>query len=124
MSVSKYAEHLTLTAVACNKYIDSQAPWTLRKTDIPRMQTVLYVILETLRHLGILYQPMIPDSANKLLDAIGVPTTERSFTCLENNQDEIDQNVLNYFNKNPYSLRPGIPLSKPQPIFPRHEVAS
>src|SRR5712672_574070 len=34
-----------------NRYVDEQAPWALRRTDPERMQTVLYVLTETLRHL-------------------------------------------------------------------------
>src|SRR6185369_2215493 len=41
---------------AANRYVDEQAPWTLRKTDPARMNTVLYVLMETLRRLGILIQ--------------------------------------------------------------------
>ena len=35
-----------------NRYVDAQAPWTLRKTDPARMATVLWVLAETLRHLA------------------------------------------------------------------------
>src|SRR5690606_12118265 len=42
-----------------NVYIDSQAPWSLRKTDPARMATVLYVLCETIRCLGISLQPVI-----------------------------------------------------------------
>ena len=35
-----------------NRYVDAQAPWTLRKTDPARMATVLWVLAETLRRLG------------------------------------------------------------------------
>lgn len=34
-----------------NRYIDAQAPWALRKTDVQRMETVLWVLLEVLRHV-------------------------------------------------------------------------
>ncbi|HYN37797.1 MAG TPA: methionine--tRNA ligase, partial [Rhodospirillales bacterium] len=36
---------------AANGYVARQAPWTLRKTDTIRMQTVLFVCAETLRRL-------------------------------------------------------------------------
>ena len=31
-----------------NRYIDTQAPWALRKTDTSRMATVLWVLIETI----------------------------------------------------------------------------
>ncbi|HXM85452.1 MAG TPA: methionine--tRNA ligase, partial [Stellaceae bacterium] len=39
---------------AANRYVDEQAPWTLRKTDTVRLGTVLYTLAETIRHLAIL----------------------------------------------------------------------
>ena len=40
-----------------NQYIDVQAPWALRKTDPERMATVLWVLLEALRHVGVASNP-------------------------------------------------------------------
>ncbi len=36
-----------IVAIA-NRYVDEQAPWTLRKTDPARMATVLYVLCEAI----------------------------------------------------------------------------
>lgn len=102
-AMNKYTDALTQVVVECNRYIDEQAPWSLKKTDPDRMQTVLYVILESLRYTSILYQPVIPGSAEKMLDQLGVPTTERTFAHLTGD----------------FSLKPGNPLPKPQGIFPR-----
>ncbi len=55
-----------------NRYVDEQAPWTLRKTDPKRMRTVLYVLAETIRHLAILAQPVEHGSAELLLDQLEV----------------------------------------------------
>ena len=44
-----------------NGYIDAQAPWGLKKTDPARMATVLYVLAETIRCLGLIVQPFMPD---------------------------------------------------------------
>ncbi len=65
-----------------DRYIDEQAPWTLRKTDPARMVTVLYGLAEVIRHLGVLVQPFMPDSAAKILDQLAVPAGERGFDRL------------------------------------------
>ena len=91
-----------------NKYIDTMAPWVLRKTDEQRMATVLYVIMEVLRHIAILYQPIIPGSANKILDLLAVPEDQRSFEHLEGDD---------------YKIQPETPVSKPKGVFPRIEVS-
>lgn len=62
-----------------NRYVDEQAPWSLRKTDTDRMNTVLYVLLEVLRSIGLYVQPFLPDASQKLLDMLGVENTHRTF---------------------------------------------
>lgn len=94
--------------VLANRYIDVEAPWTLRKTDPARMETVLWVLCETLRHLAILAQPFIPLSCTALLDQLAVPSHARAFVNLA---DE-------------FSLKPGIILPQPQGLFPRYVEAS
>ena len=57
-----------------NKYIDTQAPWTLRKTDEARMRTVMYVLSEIIRITAVLLSPVMSTSCNKMLDQIGKPS--------------------------------------------------
>ncbi len=56
---------------ACNQYIDTQAPWTLRKTDPARMAEVLGTLVSAIRALAQAIAPIIPASADKLLALIG-----------------------------------------------------
>ena len=89
---------------AGNRYVDEQAPWALKKTDPARMATVLYVLAETIRHLAILAQPVMPDSAARMLDLLAVPADQRSFAAL---------GPAN-------ALKAGTPLPAPQGVFPRY----
>jgi methionyl-tRNA synthetase len=105
-SVDVQALHVALTQIwgvvaAGNGYVDRQAPWALRKTDPERMGTVLYVLLEVIRHLGILMQPFTPGAAAKLLDQLAVGPDRRSFARLGE------------------SLVAGTALPRPEGIFPR-----
>jgi len=54
----------------CNQYVDTQAPWALRKTDPERMAAVLGTLVTALRHLAESISPIIPESAGKLLNLI------------------------------------------------------
>ncbi|MEX2616764.1 MAG: methionine--tRNA ligase [Alphaproteobacteria bacterium] len=99
--------HLALTGIwevigDANRYVDSQAPWALRKTDPARMETVLYVLAETIRRLTLYVQPFMPESTGKILDQLAVPAECRNFTSLES------------------ALQPGTALPKPAPVFPRY----
>lgn len=66
---------------AGNAYIDHQAPWALRKTDLTRMGHVLRVLADTLRIIAIVLQPFMPGSMGRMLDQLGVPATARSFAA-------------------------------------------
>ena len=56
---------------ACNAYVDTQAPWALRKTDPDRMAAVLGTLVTAVRQLTQAVAPVIPASADKLLTLIG-----------------------------------------------------
>ena len=88
---------------AANGYVDKQAPWVLRKEDPARMETVLYTLAETIRHIAILLQPFMPDSMERMLDQLAVPADARSFASLGAD----------------HALAAGTPLPKPQGVFPR-----
>jgi methionyl-tRNA synthetase len=55
---------------ACNAYVDTQAPWALRKTDPERMAAVLGTLVAAVRELARAIAPIIPASADKLLALI------------------------------------------------------
>jgi methionyl-tRNA synthetase len=100
----KALDHLWLVIGESDRYVDEQAPWALRKTDPARMETVLYVLAEVLRHLAILIQPFMPDAMSKLLDQLAVPADRRNFAALSPE----------------HALASGAPLPAPQGVFPRH----
>ncbi|MBQ1279002.1 MAG: methionine--tRNA ligase, partial [Clostridia bacterium] len=59
-------------AKRCNKYIDETAPWVLAKDEatLPRLNTVLYNLLESIRILGVLLTPIIPESSASIASQI------------------------------------------------------
>ncbi len=60
-----------MTAVfACNAYVDTTAPWALKKSDPARMADVLGTLVVAIRQLAEAVAPIIPSSAQKLIDLI------------------------------------------------------
>lgn len=100
---NKALELIVQAAYAANIYIDAQAPWTLKKTDVARMQTVLYVLAEAIRNIAILLQPFCPDAAAKMLDQVAVGNDARAFTHVGSL----------------HSLKPDADLPAPTGVFPR-----
>ncbi len=87
----------------CNKYIDETTPWTLSKdeTKKERLATVLYNLLESIRHGAVLLQAFLPDTANAIFHQLN---TENRYV------DSLDTfKGLDY----------GIILNRPEPLFAR-----
>jgi methionyl-tRNA synthetase len=87
---------------AANGYIDRQAPWALNKTDKVRMGAVLRVLVDTIRVVATLLQPVMPTSMGRMLDQLGVAPDARGFATLRT------------------PLADGQTLPPPQGVFPRY----
>lgn len=106
-AMENFAPHLALAHIfsvvaEANRYFAGQEPWKLRKSDIKRFTTVLYVTAETLRRIALMLLPFIPQSAHALLDMLAVPQSERLFKHIKHKK-----------------LAAGAVLPAPSPIFPR-----
>jgi len=94
---------------ACNQYVDEQAPWTLRKTDPPRMEAVLMTLLRCVRSLAIAVRPVVPNAVDRLLDQVGVGPA-RNYDALAD-MDWLDTLAASDFR-----------LQQPVGVFPRLEL--
>ncbi len=94
---------------ACNAYIDAQAPWALRKTDPARMEHVLAVLYVAIAQLAVGIRPVVPGSANRLLDMMGVGEDLREFDAIG----------IGWYNALAQS---DFRLTTPTPLFPRLEL--
>ena len=88
-----------------NKYVDVSAPWTLKKTNPSRMYEVLAILAETIRQIAILVQPFMPQSANIILDQLGVSEIARDFKVIAGTT----------------RLVGGHKIARPEPVFPRYQ---
>ncbi len=76
--VSKAMNEVVEIAKATNKYIDITMPWKLAKEDTKRLNTVMYVLLENLKYVGIMLNPFVPETSQKLLNQIGINNLDYS----------------------------------------------
>ncbi|MGH6866176.1 MAG: methionine--tRNA ligase [Methyloceanibacter sp.] len=111
-AIDAFAIHRALESIWAliadtNRYFAAEEPWAHKKADPKRMQTILYVTAEVTRQIGILVQPVMPQSAAKLLDQLGVPKDARDFPALGHAG----------------RLKAGTELPTPQPVFPRYVEA-
>jgi methionyl-tRNA synthetase len=95
---------------ACNQYVDTQAPWALRKTDPERMRAVLMTLFQAVRTLAIAIRPVVPAAADNLLDQMGIAADARDYVSLGD---------TDWFATLANS---GFTVGQPVPIFPRLEL--
>ncbi|NIJ06980.1 methionyl-tRNA synthetase [Sphingomonas vulcanisoli] len=109
LALSQAAEAWMQGVFACNAYIDEQAPWALRKTDFARMETVLATLYICIAQLAVAIQPIIPGSAETLLDRMGIAPELRTF-----------EGIAGHW----YSplAESDFRLAQPTPLFPRLEL--
>ena len=85
LHVADALEEIMNLARRSNKYIDVTAPWVLAKNeeDRERLGTVLYHLLESLRYLGVLLRPFLPETGDQILAILGVPEEQQTLESLE-----------------------------------------
>ncbi len=104
-AIHKMLEAVWKVVGDANRYVDAQAPWSLKKTDPARMATVLYALADVIRILGIYVQCIVPDAAARLLGQLAVTEEARQFADIKS------------------ALVPETTLPAPSPIFPRYVEA-
>ena len=95
-------------------HIDTMAPWELAKNETarPRLKAVIYNLLDCLRIVAGLVYPVMPQTAKKMIDHLGLDTKDangRPFYALAS-------------LRQPRVLSGGTPLSQPMSLFPRIEL--
>jgi methionyl-tRNA synthetase len=65
-----------------NKYFNDQEPWK-KKSDIKRLNTIVYVSLEIIRKISILLNPIIPETSLKVLEIFNLKQNDLKFDSIK-----------------------------------------
>ncbi len=86
-----------------NKYIDETTPWALAKDEskLPRLGTILYNLLESIRFIAVLLSPFMPETSEKIFAQM--------------NCDAKTYDTLSQFN----GTNPGTTVNKAEALFAR-----
>ena len=87
-----------------NAYVDSQAPWSLKKTDDQRMKDVLYLVTLITIKISVILYPVIPSSIDKALKIYNLSIDNLNL----NNIEDFSPDLIN--------------LNIPKPLFPRIDL--
>ena len=73
LAFNRYLQSVWQLVTRANRYVEENAPWTLaRKNDLACLGTVLYNLAESLRIIGLCIYPVIPGTAQKIWNSLGI----------------------------------------------------
>src|SRR5262249_31712517 len=90
-------------ARAANRYLDEQAPWKQIKLDSEGAGTTIYVMLQVISGLRVLFCPYLPFSSQQLHELLGF------------------EGEASKVRWEPATVEAGKILPKPTPLFPKLE---
>ena len=94
-----------------NKYLADEEPWKMVKTDPERVKTQMYVALQIATALGVLSEPFLPFTSQKLLETL---------CCNVSSTDTISRETV---SKSSELLKPGHQIGKAEILFAQIEDA-
>lgn len=106
--LSSALEEIFKVVSRANKYIDETEPWKLGKDEAskPRLASVLYNLLETIRICSGLLSPFMPKTMPKVWEQIGAKP------------EDVEYNTLGTFGKLPANIT----VHKGEVLFPRIDI--
>ena len=90
-SLNEFIKQVVGYSFDANKYFNDSEPWSVKKKDIERMNTILFVICEQIKNISILLNPIIPIATDKVLETMNVKKEYRSIKQIYN-LDSFDHN--------------------------------
>ena len=100
-SIDKALKNIFEFLSLVNTFVDTQAPWSLKNTDLKRMKEVLYVVTILIIKSSILLLPIIPSSIKRVLRIFNLSVTD------------FNLEKVKFFSPET------IFINRPHPIFPR-----
>ena len=103
--LNSYVKEIINFSFNSNKYFNDLEPWKLKKSNLGRMNTVLYCILNQIKSISILLYPIMPNSIEKTFQLMGLKKGDIALSEV----------------KNLKLLKPGSPIKKGDILFKKIE---
>ena len=82
--LNTYLKKVISFSFDANKYFNDSEPWAVRKVDVQRMNTILFTIIEQIKNISLLLNPIIPIASNKILDKLNIENKDILFKNIFN----------------------------------------
>ena len=87
--LNEYIKKVVSFSFDANKYFNDSEPWAVKKNNPERMNAILFTIVEQIKNISILLNPIIPYATNKVLSMINISDQNISLDKIK------DNNILN-----------------------------
>ena len=88
--LNEYIKIVVSFSFEANKYFNDSEPWAVRKKDPDRMKTILFTIVQQIKNISILLNPIIPNATKKVLNIINFSSKNIKINKIN------DDNCLNH----------------------------
>jgi methionyl-tRNA synthetase len=84
--LNEYIKIVVSFSFDANKYFNDSEPWAVKKKDPERMKAILFTIVEQIKNISILLNPIIPNATNKILSMINLSGQNISIDKINDNE--------------------------------------
>jgi len=88
--LNEYIKMVINFSFEANKYFNDSEPWSVKKKDPERMKTILFTIIQQIKNISILLNPIIPNATNRIFALMNVSTENISIDKIN------DDNFFNF----------------------------
>ena len=93
-NINFYIDFIVNSLFEANKYFNDQEPWK-KKSDLIRLNTIVYTTLEIVRKITFLLYPIIPETSLRALKIFNLSEKDIKFKTIPNNEFIIKGNMIN-----------------------------
>ena len=93
-NINFYIDFIVNSLFEANKYFNDQEPWK-KKSDLIRLNTIVYTTLEIVRKITFLLYPIIPETSLRALKIFNLSEKDIKFKSIPNNEFIIKGNMIN-----------------------------
>jgi len=83
-NLNNYLKKVIEFSFNANKYFNDLEPWVLKKTNINRMNSILFTVVTQIKNISILLSPIIPISSSKILDIMNLKKKDMLLKSITN----------------------------------------
>ena len=85
-NLNDYIKMVVKFSFEANKYFNDSEPWTVKKTDIAKMNVILHTATEQIKNISILLNPIIPNATAKVLKTLNIDKSEIKIENIKNSK--------------------------------------